>query len=122
MASHLQIRKQLDAARRVVVKIGSRTLVQRNGRPDTRRMAALVADIAELRKAGREVVVVSRALSRRLAGAGHDQETRDLPSLQMAAAVGQSRLMATYDNLFARKTGIGQVLLTHDDLKTGGGI
>ena len=57
MASHLQIRKQLDAARRVVVKIGSRTLVQRNGRPDTRRMAALVADIAELRKAGREVVV-----------------------------------------------------------------
>lgn len=36
----------------------------------------------------------------------------------MAAAVGQSRLMATYDNLFARKKlRIGQVLLTHDDLE-----
>jgi len=42
----------------------------------------------------------------------------DLPTLQMAAAVGQSRLMATYDRLFARqKCRIGQVLLTHDDLE-----
>jgi glutamate 5-kinase len=36
----------------------------------------------------------------------------------MAAAVGQSRLMAAYDKLFARKKcRIGQVLLTHDDLE-----
>ncbi|HHX97679.1 MAG: glutamate 5-kinase [Kiritimatiellia bacterium] len=119
MASHLQIRKQLDAARRVVVKIGSRTLVQRNGRPDTRRMAALVADIAELRKAGREVVVVSSgAIAAGLQALGMTKKPADLPSLQMAAAVGQSRLMATYDNLFARKKlRIGQVLLTHDDLE-----
>ncbi len=35
----------------------------------------------------------------------------------MAAAVGQSRLMAAYDELFsARDCTIGQILLTHDDL------
>ena len=119
MATHVQVRKQLETSRRVVVKIGSRALVQRNGRPDTRRMAALVADIAELRKAGREVVVVSSgAIAAGLQALGMTRKPTDLASLQMAAAVGQSRLMATYDHLFARKKlRIGQVLLTHDDLE-----
>jgi len=41
-----------------------------------------------------------------------------LPDLQMAAAVGQSRLMARYDRAFSRRgCTIGQVLLTHDDLR-----
>ena len=116
---HQAARKKLASSRRVVVKIGSRVLVQRNGRPDTRRMAALVAGLAALRKAGREVIVVSSgAIASGLQALGMKQKPDDLPTLQMAAAVGQSRLMAAYDRLFARKKcRIGQVLLTHDDLE-----
>lgn len=116
---HQTARQKLAASRRVVVKIGSRVLVQRNGRPDTRRMAALVADLAALRRSGREIVVVSSgAIACGLQALGLKKKPSDLPSLQMAAAVGQSRLMAAYDRLFARrKCRLGQVLLTHDDLE-----
>lgn len=117
--THLTERKKLAAIRRVVVKIGSRALVQSNGRPDTRRMAALVDGIAALHREGREVVVVSSgAIACGLQALGMKKKPDDLPTLQMAAAVGQSRLMAAYDRLFARKKcRIGQVLLTHDDLE-----
>ena len=116
---HQTARAQLTAARRVVVKIGSRVLVQRNGRPDTRRMAELVDGLAALRRDGREVVVVSSgAIACGLQALGIKKKPADLPSLQMAAAVGQSRLMAAYDRLFVRKKcRIAQVLLTHDDLE-----
>lgn len=117
--SNLLERKKLAALRRVVVKIGSRALVQSNGRPDARRMAALVAGIAALHREGREVIVVSSgAIACGLQALGMKKRPDDLPTLQMAAAVGQSRLMATYDRLFAaKKCRIGQVLLTHDDLE-----
>lgn len=117
--THLLERKKLAAIQRVVVKIGSRALVQRNGRPDTRRMAALVEDIAALHRQGREVIVVSSgAIACGLQALGMKKRPEDLPTLQMAAAVGQSRLMAAYDKLFTRKKcRIGQVLLTHDDLE-----
>jgi glutamate 5-kinase len=116
---HQAARKKLASSRRVVVKIGSRVLVQRNGRPDTRRMAALVDGLAALRREGREVIVVSSgAIACGLQALGMKKKPKDLPTLQMAAAVGQSRLMAAYDKLFTRKKcRIGQVLLTHDDLE-----
>lgn len=117
--THLAARKQLTSSRRVVVKIGSRVLVQRNGRPDIRRMAELVEGLAALRRGGREVIVVSSgAIACGLQALGMKKKPADLPTLQMAAAVGQSRLMAAYDRLFIRrKCRIGQVLLTHDDLE-----
>ncbi len=111
-------RTSLAAARRVVVKIGSRVLVQRTGRPDTRRMRELVRQIAALHKEGREVVLVSSgAVGAGMEALGMKRRPTNVPDLQMAAAVGQSRLMATYDELFAdHDITIGQVLLTHSDL------
>lgn len=114
-----ETRGRLARARRVVVKIGSRVLVQRTGRPDLRRMRELVRQIAALRKAGRDVVVVSSgAIGSGMEALGMKRRPSLLPDLQMAAAVGQSRLMAAYDRLFGqRDCRIGQVLLTYDDLK-----
>ena len=111
-------REALSNSRRIVVKIGSRALVQKSGRPDMVRMKALVKDIARLRRGGREVVVVSSgAIGTGVHTLGLKSRPTNLPDLQMAAAVGQSRLMTTYDKLFAaEKCKIGQVLLTHDDL------
>ncbi len=106
-------------AKRVVVKVGSRVLVQSSGRPDRRRMQALVSDLAALHHAGREVVLVtSGAVGAGMETLGLKSRPTTIPDLQMAAAVGQSRLMTEYSALFAeKKCRIGQMLLTHDDLK-----
>jgi len=48
---------------------------------------------------------------------GMKQRPTEMPELQAAAAVGQSRLMQHWEHAFgAHSTEIGQVLLTHDDL------
>ncbi len=118
MSASVPDRAAFANARRVVVKIGSRVLVQRDGRPDPRRLRALVDDIAGRHAAGREMVVVSSgAIGSGMHALGLRKRPRSLPDLQMAAAVGQLRLMAHYDALFrARGCTIGQVLLTHDAL------
>jgi len=112
-------RTLLAKARRVVIKIGSRALVQRTGRPDLRRLRELVRQVSALRAAGREVVVVSSgAIACGMEALGLSRRPTDVAGLQMAAAVGQSRLMATYDRLFARHgLRAAQILLTHADLK-----
>ncbi len=113
----LKFRLGLTEARRVVVKVGSRVLVQKTGRPELRRIRALVDDLAALRHRGIEVILVtSGAVGTGMATLGLKTRPTTLPDLQMAAAVGQSRLMALYDKLFsARRCTVGQVLLTHDD-------
>jgi glutamate 5-kinase len=112
-------RSALWAAKTVVVKIGSRALVARDGRPDTRRIESLARDVCDIRSAGRDVVLVSSgAIASGLQALGIRRRPTDLPSLQMAAAVGQTRLMAVYEKCFARRRAkVAQILLTHDDLK-----
>lgn len=112
-------REALQNAKRIVVKAGSKVLVQRSGRPDRARMQKLVDEIATLHQSGIESALVSSGA----VGAGLDalnkkSRPRDIADLQMAAAIGQLRLMSIYGDLFANKQcTIGQVLLTHDVLK-----
>jgi len=117
MKKSLKYRSVLVDARRVIVKIGSRVIVQKTGRPDIRRIRALVRDIAFLQRSGYEVVVVtSGAIGAGMEALGMKDRPTSLPELQMAAAVGQSRLMSRYDAFFsAVNCKVGQVLLTHDD-------
>ena len=70
-------------------------------------------------QAGREVVVVSSgAVGAGMGVLAMDKRPTDLSNLQACAAVGQSRLMSTYTELFARHNlPVAQVLLTHDDLE-----
>lgn len=102
----------------MVVKIGTRLLVEPSGRPHLERIESLVADLAWLHRQGLEVAMVSSgAIGAGIEALGLKQRPASLPDLQMAAAVGQSRLMARYDEMFGReRCRIGQVLLTHDDL------
>jgi glutamate 5-kinase len=117
--NNAEARSILTRAKRLVVKVGSRVLVQTSGRPDTRRIRELVRQLAALRKDGREVVLVtSGAIGAGMQALGMTTRPTHLPDLQMAAAVGQSCLMAMYGELFAAQGCIvGQVLLTHGDLK-----
>lgn len=117
MKKSLRYRESLADVRRVVVKIGSRVLVRNSGRPDVRRMTMLASDIAAMVKSGRQVVLVtSGAIASGMEAIGMKSRPTELPDLQMAAAIGQSRLMARYDSIFSRLgLVVGQVLLTHAD-------
>ncbi|MEZ4403975.1 MAG: glutamate 5-kinase [Kofleriaceae bacterium] len=111
-------RAALREARRVVVKIGSRLLAESPaGRPAT------VADqIAALIARGVEVILVSSgAIALGVKALRLAARPTDLPGLQAAAAVGQSRLMQHWEHAFAPHDRlIGQVLLTHDDVDDRG--
>ena len=117
MKTSLRYRESLKDARRVVVKLGSRVLVQKTGRPEMRRIRSLVREIASLQHRGYEVVIItSGAIGAGMEALGMTSRPTKLPDLQMAAAVGQARLMARYDKLFsAQGCKVGQILLTHDD-------
>jgi len=106
----------MGAATRVVVKVGSRLLHESPaGRP-----ASLADELIALR-AERNVefvVVSSGAISLGMRAMSLTDRPTALPMLQAAAAVGQGKLMQHWEHAFAAHgIVIGQVLLTHDDIK-----
>jgi glutamate 5-kinase len=103
----------LGDARRVVMKVGSRSLLADGGR-----YRMLAAQIAEQRAQGRDVVLVSSgAVAEGRKRLGMTQRPKEIPRLQAAAAAGQARLMHAYEEAFeVHKVEVAQVLLTHADL------
>ena len=119
MAEDSNNRAWIDDTRRVVVKIGTRVLVDEHHQLDEARVADLVRQMAALRGRGREVICVSSgAIAAGLRDLGAADRPRDLPSLQAAAAMGQARLIGLYRALFATHgLTTAQMLLTHADLR-----
>ncbi|HYE31579.1 MAG TPA: glutamate 5-kinase [Methylomirabilota bacterium] len=112
-------RELLKRASRIVVKLGTGVLTDERKQPDLRQMQSIVAQVAALRQAGKEVAIVtSGAVGAGMGALGYNKRPSELAEMQACAAVGQSRIMATYGQLF-EKFGltVGQVLLTHDDLQ-----
>ena len=110
--------RRLRAAQRVVIKIGTSIVTGSAGEIRAQHMTPLVNSMAELKKSGRQVVLVSSGAVG--LGAGrlglHSSRLRDLVVRQACAAVGQSLLMQAYEQLFsAHDVRIAQVLLTEDD-------
>ena len=112
-------RASLKETSRLVVKLGTGILTSRSKQIDPAQVEQLVAQVAAQHAAGREVVVVSSgAVGAGMGALGLVKRPTDLSDLQACAAVGQSRLMSTYSELFARHNlPVAQVLLTHDDLE-----
>lgn len=113
------LRQSLKQSKRIVVKVGTRVLVNKNGQPNTRRIKHIVDQLATLHQHGHEVTLVtSGAIGAGLQKLKFKSRPKHLPDLQMAAAVGQTQLLELYNQYFsAHKCIISQVLLTHDDLK-----
>jgi glutamate 5-kinase len=111
-------RPAVQAARRVVVKIGSSSLANAHGGLDDAALSSLVDTLAEVRSRGVEVVLVSSgAIAAGLVPLGLRHRPRDLATQQAAAAVGQGLLLARYGQAFAgHDLTVGQVLLTVDDV------
>lgn len=108
----------ITAASRVVVKVGSSSLTTTRGGLDEDRLTALVANLAKLRAAGKEVVLISSgAIAAGLAPLGMPRRPESLAHQQAAASIGQGMLIAQYASTFAAHgLKVGQVLLTVDDL------
>lgn len=112
-------RDSLQSATRIVVKLGTGVLTDSRKLIDPAQLEQIVAQVAALRKAGKEVVVVtSGAVGAGMGVLGYETRPAELAEKQACAAVGQTRLMAVYEKLFAQHgLHVGQVLLTHDDLE-----
>jgi glutamate 5-kinase len=108
----------LASARRVVIKVGSSLLIdQDSGLPHTARFAAIAADAAKLRAAGKSIVIVSSgavALGRRALTLKSGKLR--LEEKQAAAAAGQPRLMRAWEDAFSKHGApAAQALLTFYD-------
>ena len=113
----MNARERLREAKRVVVKVGTSTLVRTSGKPDFRRMDRLVREIADLKNEGREMVLVSSgAIAIGMDSIGLRQKPAEIPARQALAAIGQSSLMTLYKKFFADYgQTAAQVLLTKEN-------
>src|SRR5438105_5182942 len=104
---------------RIVVKVGTGVLTDSRKQLDLSQVERLVGQIAAQRQAGKQIALVSSgAVGAGMGALGYEKRPAQLAELQACAAVGQSRLMATYENLFSQfDLHVAQVLLTHDDLE-----
>jgi glutamate 5-kinase len=111
--SELEARARFSKARRIVVKIGSKSL---SGDAWDR----VAADVIAIRGAHPDaavVIVSSGAIALGVAKLGLRARPKDIAHLQAAAAAGQSVLMQRYEDAFGKLgVPVAQVLLTHADL------
>lgn len=106
----------LAAAHRLVIKVGSATLTGAEGAVRESWLATLAADIASLRRSGREAVVVTSgaiALGRRRLGL---EGSLRLDEKQAASAAGQAALVGAWQRAFDPEgVLVAQILLTLED-------
>jgi glutamate 5-kinase len=109
----------MTAADTIVVKVGSRVLTGEDGALDDARVAAVADQLARLRLDGRKMVLVSSgAVAAGIGRLGWKRRPTDLAELQAAAAVGQSRLIESYNRALApHGLNAAQILLTAEDLQ-----
>jgi len=110
-------RKDLKRVKRLVVKIGTKSLTGGNVTLDSKRVAKFVGDVMEVRRSGREVLIVtSGAIGAGMGRLGIKKRPRKLSALQGVAAVGQALLMQTYERYFGRwRQPVAQMLLSAED-------
>jgi len=103
--------------RRIVAKFGTNLLTD-GEQLNLEHMGQLVSQVAALRQAGVEVIIVSSgAVAAGRSKLGITRRRRDIPFRQVLAAVGQGQLMQAYDGLFSQHgINVAQTLLTRRDL------
>jgi len=109
--------------RRIVVKLGSNLLTNGSQCLDTETMSSLVSQIAGLHKQGLEIILVtSGAIAAGRYKLRQTDGIKGIPYKQVLAAIGQSRLMNVYEQLFDKHDiVIAQALLTKADLSDRAG-
>jgi glutamate 5-kinase len=116
------VNERVRIAQRLVVKVGSSLVTNEGAGLDLGAIANWARQIAALRAAGREIVLVSSgAIVEGMQRLGWRKRPETMHELQAAAAVGQMGLIQAYETAF-RDHGLrtAQILLTHADLADRG--
>lgn len=106
---------RLTGKKRIVIKIGSSSLTHKyTGYLNLNKVEKLARVLCDLRNQGMEVVLVSSgagAVGRKTMG--YMERPNELPVKQALAAVGQAKLMMTYQKLFSEYNQVvAQILMT----------
>lgn len=112
-------REKVARARRIVIKVGTNVVMRDDGRLALSQLYGIAEAVANLHQQGRDVLMVSSgAVGLGMERIGLPVRPTELSEIQACAAIGQSRLMAIYDDAFD-KLGCrtAQVLLTEDDFR-----
>jgi glutamate 5-kinase len=112
-----RIREALKDKQRIVLKIGSSSIIhEETGGADYRKLETLVRIICDLKNQGKDVILVSSGaigVGFEMLGLRHKPKTVSLK--QACAAIGQGQLMMIYQKLFMEYNHMAaQVLLTFD--------
>lgn len=107
-----------NGARRIVVKVGTRLLTSVTGKMNTVYIEKLVRELAGLKNAGHEVILVtSGAVGAGMGRMDFSERPDTIPQKQALAAIGQGFLMQLYEKYFAGHDLVAaQILLTRSDL------
>lgn len=113
------LREEIKDKKRIVIKIGSSSLQHKEtGGLDYTKLDVLVRELCNLANQGKEVVLVSSgaiAVGKRAVHIG--KEDNPIAVKQACAAIGQARLMMTYQKLFAEYNHVAaQVLMTKNTI------
>lgn len=110
------MRKILQEAQRIVIKVGTSTLIHPNREVNLTAIDQLAFSLSALRKQGKEIIFVSSgAIGVGLNKLNLTQRPTAIPEQQAVAAIGQLELMNIYNLRFSSyQQLISQVLLTRD--------
>ncbi len=106
-------------AQRIVVKVGTSTLLRESGGVNFREMDALARVLSDLKNMGSKIILVSSgAIGVGTVKLGLPKRPAELRRKQAAAAVGQCELMHLYDKFFGEYSQtVAQILLTDADVE-----
>jgi glutamate 5-kinase len=97
---------------RIIAKIGTASVTDESGHLSEAAITKLVAEVAELKSRGHELVVVSSgAVANGVAALRMSDRPADMRTLQAVAAVGQARLVQAYDRELAKYGLVGAQIL-----------
>lgn len=113
----MNTREQIKDAKRIVVKVGTSTLLYPNGKINLYRIEHLARELSDLASQGREVILVtSGAIGAGMVRIGLSERPDSMQEKQALASVGQVLLMHLYDKFFTEYGQVaGQVLLTKEN-------
>ncbi len=109
--------RNLPSFKRVVVKIGSSSLIDKEGALNISQIGNLANQIAGLKREGVEILLVSSgAIGLGIQKLGFIRRPKSIPEKQACASVGQGMLIKFYEQVFSQHGAtVGQVLLTRED-------
>lgn len=116
-----KIREMIKDKKRIVIKIGSSSLQHKEtGDLDYTKLDVLVRELCNIRNQGKDVILVSSgaiAVGKKAVGLKAKQNATHMGFKQACAAIGQARLMMTYQKIFAEYNQIAaQILMTKNTI------